>query len=339
MIRRRPPLLLALALCAALTTAACQAPAATKSGAKAAATPAAHVTLRFASGEPQKYDSDFAHEVERLSGGTVDVQVEPYDVHSMSVDKSLADDVAGGRIDVVDVAARAWSSRHDTTFDAYGAPFLVTNRDLLDAASDGPAAADALATLSKIGVTGLAVVPRSVRYLFSTHPIASLADVAGRTIRINVDPPAEETFTAWGAKVDKTTPAGSATLTALKDGTVDAVESDIQSATVNGYVAVAPYMMAVPLWAKMTTFAASTARLKALGPQVQQWVQQAATDAARSAPDVLGDAGAWADGCGAGLVPVPVTAEALDALHARAERRVRGDRLPAGSHRARGPDR
>ena len=318
MTRRRRRLLAALALCAALATAACQAPAAAKSGARSTPTPTGHVTLRFAAAEPQQYDDDFVRSVERLSGGTVDVQVVPYDLRSMTVDVELAKDVAEGRIDVVDVAARAWSSRRSRPSTRTAPRSSSSNRELLDAASQGPAAADALATLSDIGVTGLAVVPRSVRYLFSTRPIASLADFAGRRVRINANPPAEQTFRAWGATVDETTPSAGPTLDALNSGSLDAVESDIQSATVNGYVDAAPYVLAAPLWAKVTTFAASTARLDSLGPQVGQWVTQAAVDAARSAPGLLDDTGAWADGCGAGLVPVPISAGALDELHAKA---------------------
>ena len=99
---------------------------------------------------------------------------------------------------------------------------------------------------------------------------------------------------------------------ALESGRLDAVEADIGTAGSNGYIAAAPYISS-PIFAKVTTLVANSARLRALGPEAADWIRQAAerTAAVQRAGD---DSTSWAAACGAGLKHAPSTPAQLDAL-------------------------
>jgi hypothetical protein len=203
---------------------------------------------------------------------------------------------------------------------------------LLDQAVQAPVSSDALTSLDPIGVTGLSLVPRSVRYLFSTRPLRTPADFAGAVIRLNADPLGSDVITALGGKADPTTASGPAAIKALEAGTLTGIEADVQSAVVNGYLKVAPYVLTgAPLYAKTTTFVASAAALKRLSPQEAGWVRQAAEQAAAEASKDLNERNLWPGACAAGAKPVPVSAVQLDALRAATEgiyRRIGADPGP-----------
>lgn len=275
------------------------------------------VTVRFAAGERQPYDLIFAREVASLSKGLVKIDVVPYDERDSTIDERIAKDLVAGRVEVADIASRAWLTLGVNSFTAYQAPFLVTSRELLDAAVRPPVAPALLDSLKEIGVTGLAVAPRSVRYLFSTRPLATPGQFHGAVVRVNDDPLAEQAFSTLGATTDKTVEAGVATRQALRNGQLTAVEADVQTARVNDYVGVAPYVLVgAPLYAKTTTFAANTARLKAMGPQVARWLERAATSAAAQVSKTLNDEAAWSGACAAGVKPQQLLPTQLDELRA-----------------------
>lgn len=301
----------------AVLLSGCTANGTTKAGGKPAAVRTAGITVRFASGDQQPYDVAFARDVAALSGGTVKIDVLPYDHRAPSVDPRIGKDLAAGRIDVADIASRAWVRLGVTSFTAYQDPFLVTSRELLDAAVQPPVAPALLKSLMRVGVTGLAIAPRSVRYLFSTRPLTTPGQFHDTVVHTNDDPLADQLFTALGATTDTTIEAGVPTRQALLKGMLTGVESDVQSARVNDYVSAAPYVLVgAPLFAKTTTFAASTARLKALGPRVAGWLEQAAKSAAAGASRSLNDQAAWAGACAAGLKPQQLRPTQLDALRA-----------------------
>ena len=120
-------------------------------------------------------------------------------------------------------------------FRAYQDPFLISSRELLDAAVTGPVATGLLATLKPAGITGLAIAPDSIRYLYSTRPLTTPAQFNGAKIRINDSATTSEVLTALGAIPVTDLASGPPAVQALRDGTLTAIESNPVNAMENGY--------------------------------------------------------------------------------------------------------
>ena len=305
----------ALAVISALLVAGCTGPGAGKAGGAPAAAPAGTTTLTFASADLLPVDAMFANLVNQDSGGHLKLRTVPYDYNSASVDQTIAADLKKGKVDVADVGSRAWESLGINTFRAYQDPFLITNRELLDTAVTGPVATGLLATLRPTGITGLAIAPDSIRYLYSTHPLTTPAQFNGAKIRINDSATTSEVLTALGAIPVTDLPSGPATVEALRDGKLTAIESNPVNAMMHGYVQVAPYVVVnAPLFAKTTTFAVNSAKLARLPAGDVGWLRQAARQAAASEATSAGDRTMWGTLCGQGLKPLALTAQQLTAL-------------------------
>ena len=197
---------------------------------------------------------------------------------------------------------------------AFQSPFLLTSDALLDRATGDPRVTRPLLSSMKwVKVTGLAVLPAGVRYLFaptgrSTTPQA----FAGTRIRINESLTTEDLLRSLGARPTTAVRHGRDVIEALESGRLDAVEADIRTAGGNGYIGAAPYISS-PIFAKVTTLVANSERLRALGPEAAEWIRDAAerTAAVQRAGD---DSTSWAAACGAGLKHAPSTPAQLDAL-------------------------
>jgi hypothetical protein len=176
-------------------------------------------------------------------------------------------------------------------------------------------AAGLLATLKPTGITGLAIAPDSIRYLYSTRPLTTIAQFSGARIRINDSATTGEVLRALGATPVTDIRVGPATVQALRDGTLTAVESNPYSAMENGYVQVAPYVVVnVPLFAKTTTFAVNSAQLARLPARDADWLRLAAQQAAATEATSATDRASWGALCGQGLKPLALTGPQLTAL-------------------------
>jgi TRAP-type C4-dicarboxylate transport system substrate-binding protein len=302
---------------AALTLLAGCGSGASKSGGQPETAPDGTITLSFASGEPRPVDTTFTNLAEQLSRGHLRIRTVYYNAHSTSVDQSIASGLRSGKLDVGDVASRAWESLGVEAFRAYQEPFLVTSRELLDKAVTGTVASGLLGTLMAAKITGLAIVPRSIRYLYSTRPLTTPAQFQGAKIRINVSATTSEVLTALGATGVTDVATSQPAVQALRSGTLTAIEADPETAILNGYVQAAPYVLVnAPLFAKTTTFAVNSARLARLPAQAAGWLRQAARQAAASQAGDAEDRVAWASACGQGLKPLAITPGQFAALHA-----------------------
>ena len=306
----------ALALIAAVMMAGCSSPGTGKAGGAPPAAPNGTITLTFASANLQPADTTFAALVSQDSGGHLRLRtVNSYDGRSTNVDQTIASDLQKGKLDVGDVGSRAWESLGVEAFRAYQDPFLVTSRELLDAAVTGRVAAGLLATLKPAGLTGLAIMPDSIRYLYSTRPLTTPAQFSGAKIRIIDSATTGEVLRSLGAIPVTGIASGPAAVQALRDGTVTAVESNPLSAVENGYVQVAPYVVVnAPLFAKTTTFAVNSAKLASLPARDADWLRQAAQQAAATEATSATDRTSWGEQCGQGLKPLALTGQQLTAL-------------------------
>jgi C4-dicarboxylate-binding protein DctP len=311
----------ALALIGVLAAVGCNGQGAGKSGGAPEAAPVGTVTLTFASGEPRPVDRAFAALVAKYSGGHLKLHTSYYNARSTGVDVRLAAALASGKLDIGDVASRAWESQGIEAFRAFQVPFLVTSRALLDRAVTGPVAAWMLAALKPAKVTGLAIVPTGIRYLLSTRPLTDPAQFYGAKIRVNESTTSSEVVSALGATPVTNIASGPAAVQALRDGRLTAIEADPVGAMMNGYLQVAPYVLVnAPLYAKTTTLAVSSAALARLPAAAAGWLRKAAAEAAAQAAASqaasTSDRVHWASMCGQGAKPLAATQSQFRALEA-----------------------
>jgi len=311
----------ALALISVLAAVGCNGRGASKSGGAPEAGPAGTITLTFASGEPRPVDSAFAALVAKYSAGHLKLHTIYYNARSTGVDPAIATALTVGKLDVGDVASRAWESQGIEAFRAFQVPFLVTSRGLLDRAVTGPVAAGMLAALKPAKVTGLAIVPTGIRYLLSTRPLTDPAQFYGAKIRINASATSSEVVSALGATPVTNIASGPAAVRALRDGRLTAIEADPVGAMMNGYLRVAPYVLVnPPLYAKTSTLVVSWAALARLPAAAAGWLRKAAVEAAAQAAAIqaasTSDRVHWASVCGQGAKPLAATQSQFRALEA-----------------------
>jgi TRAP-type C4-dicarboxylate transport system substrate-binding protein len=311
----------ALAAVVALAAAGCQAAGTSKAGGAPETVANGTITLTFASADLLPVDSAFIALVSQYSGGHLKLRPEySFNTYSTSVDQTIAAALQKGTLDVGDVGSRAWESLGVEAFRAYQEPFLISSRELLDQAASGRVAAGLLPTLKPAKITGLAIVPDSIRYLYSTRPLTTLAQFRGARIRINVSDTSAEVITDLGAVPVTSVASGSAAVQALRAGRLTAIESNPVNAIENGYVQVAPYVVVnAPLFAKTDTLAINSAVLAKLPARDAGWLRLAALQAADGraalAQDTAADSARWATACGQGLRPLALTQQQFAALH------------------------
>jgi TRAP-type transport system periplasmic protein len=302
---------------AALLVAGCNATGASKAGGAPQVAPSGTITLTFTSADPLPVDTTFATLVDKDSGGHLRLHDITYNGRSTSVDETIAADLTNGKLDAADVGSRAWESLGVLAFSAYQDPFLITSRELLDASVTGELATGLLTTLKTVGITGLAIVPDSIRYLYSTRPLTSPDEFAGAKIGINASQTTSEILGQLKAQPVTDIEGGPATVQALRDGALTAIESSPFNALENGYVQAAPYVTVnLPLFAKTTTFAINSAELARLPARDADALRLAAQQAAATQATSSADRTWWASACGEGLKPVAVTQQQFDAFHA-----------------------
>jgi len=161
----------------------------------------------------------FAQAVKEASGNTL--LIEPQwgfgGEQSPHWDQIVGQAVIVGDLDMAAVPTRAWDALGVTSLRALNAPFVVTHDNALIAAAQDDLAGPLLDGLSEVGVTGLAILPESLRHPNSFgDPLYGAEDYAGAVIRS----PYSETVTAMFEALGATTAEGSP-----EDPLLDAMET------------------------------------------------------------------------------------------------------------------
>jgi TRAP-type C4-dicarboxylate transport system substrate-binding protein len=190
-----------------LLLVACASEAATGDKAGAGGAP---VTLRLGTeddpGRPgAEQIQEFARQVQQLSEGRL--LIEPvWDANgdqSDDWDQVVARMVVSGELDMGMIPARTWDTEGVTSFRALHAPFLVTSGDLVEQIVAGELAGEMLAGLDQVGVTGLALMPESLRHLFAFgKPPLAVSDFDGLLVRAPRSDTTYALFEALGALPD-----------------------------------------------------------------------------------------------------------------------------------------
>lgn len=169
----------------------------------------------------------FVDAVDQLSQGRITVEptfgVE--DPRAVGPDQASIQTVQAGGVDLGLAAARAFSSEGVTSLRALTVPFLIeTDSGAAAVARSDTIAGPMLAGLADAGLTGLALLPETIRHPFGVRgPILGPEDYAGAVLR---SAPSEETFAVFEALGAKPEWWDQAEFVArMDDGTIDIVES------------------------------------------------------------------------------------------------------------------
>jgi TRAP-type C4-dicarboxylate transport system substrate-binding protein len=225
---------------------------------------AAPVTLRVGTDDRPERRSveqlrEFARQVEERADGSLRVEVVPQagddaddaDGEYPGWDQVVARMVVDGELEMGMIPARTWDTEGVDSLRALHAPFLVTSEELVAAIVTSDLADELLAGLEPIGVTGLALVPESLRrLLFFGEPPATPFDLGGKQVRAPRSATTFAVLEALGAVPDDFTGGpGDPELDALRAGDLVAAESALWLApaldgmpakTVHGDVALFP---------------------------------------------------------------------------------------------------
>jgi TRAP-type C4-dicarboxylate transport system substrate-binding protein len=166
----------AITIGACAVLAACSGQGTNKAGGQTPAKPVA-LTLANYSSSPAELGA-FASEVSRRSHGTIRIVIENrWRDGQTKIETKLIHDVQAGRVDMGWVGTRAWDALGITSFDALHLPFLVDSYQLEQAVLESPLPARMLATLERLRLVGIGILPGGLRYVVGVRkPIDRPAD-------------------------------------------------------------------------------------------------------------------------------------------------------------------
>lgn len=205
--------------------------------------PGGRVTLRVGTNDPSDQTAtatvieEFARQVDERSDGSL--EIEPAfraagDPAPDDWDQAVARMVVRGDLDMGLIPSAAWDTEGVTSLQALNAPFLIDSNELVDAVVHSDLADTMLRGLDAIGITGLALLPESLRHVFAYgEPLLTPADFAGRLIRAPRSATVYSLFEALGSTVDDL--AGSHLDEAVNAGSIAGYESSYaRAATLPG---------------------------------------------------------------------------------------------------------
>ena len=220
--------------------------------------------------------SEFASAVERLSGGSIQIDVK-YGVRFYDVDyeQGTIVDVQNAVYDLALVGARAWDAAGVKSFNALVAPFLIDSYALQRRVLESSLTERMLEGLESLGLTGIAVVPGELRRpLGLSRALVRPADFRGARIGIRPAGVADATFAALGARAEgfRAIPEGLAGF--------DGAESGVSTIRNNGYDRGARALTAnVVLWPRPTTIFMNREAFDALTDDQQEALREAGLEA------------------------------------------------------------
>lgn len=258
---------------------------------------------------------EFARQVAEASDGTV--VIEPVwraaGENQADWDQKVARMVASGELDMGMIPARAWDTEGVATLQALHAPFLVDSNVLVEAVVTHAVAEEMLAGLEAAGVTGLALVPESLRHPFSfAEPVSEPDDLRGQTIRVPRSDLSYATLEAFGARPTDEAGPGTDFGAAVADGSILAAESSYDAAQHLPSASVGTAN--VTLYPKVQSLVVNSEVLEGLSDEQSAALTAAAADTRTWAIDEMpSDAEAAAEFCDAGFRTVMASPDALAA--------------------------
>ena len=280
-MRRSTAISAVLALVVALAPAC-----STEEGSKAGGD-AVPVTLRIGTDDqPGRPSADqieeFARQVAALSDGQITIEPvwQADGIHQRDWDQKVARMVVSGDLDLGLIPTRAWDTEGVTSLRALNAPFLVDSEGLLATVVSADVATGMLAGLDAVGITGLALLPESMRQVFSFGPpLLTPEQFQGATIRAPRSDTTYAFFEALGATV--TDLQGDDFASGVHSGTVTGAESSFALAGSLPRPAVATGNL--NLFPKVNSLVVNSGKFAGLS-ETQQGILRQAARATRAGP-------------------------------------------------------
>ncbi len=283
----------------------------------AAATP---VTLRMAhiDGGPV-FDPAvewFTSQVEELSAGDLKIEVQHKCCgREADVEELLVESVAAGEFDLGWVGTRVFADLGVKNFQALTAPLLVDNYALQEAVIRSDLPAEMLSGLETLDVTGLAVLPGSLRKpLSADHALVAPPDWRGITFHVFHSAANTAAIAALGAT--PTDVGFDARDQGVVDGSIQGLENSLVFHNADGRQMLTPYVVVnVNLWPRISALLANPEALSGLDEAQVEWLRQAAADVVGRTGELAEiDAGVIGDGCAGGGRYVEATPAELAAM-------------------------
>lgn len=208
-----------------------------------AVTAGAKETIRVAGNFATEHSSSlamakFEEELERLSGGEIDVNVFPAQQLGGAAENVQA--VKIGAIELMWVGT-AYLTRTVPELEAIGLPFQFGSREQAFAIVDGPVGEALDAKLADEGMTSLGYMELGFRQLSNNaRPIERVEDIAGLKIRLQPNETHLATFRALGA--NPVAMDVKELYSALEQGVIDGQENPFAIINVAGYAEVQKYV-------------------------------------------------------------------------------------------------
>lgn len=190
-----------------------------------------------------KTGAKFKEEVEKLSGGTVMIDIQHSGV--LGAEHDVLDAMLGGSgtIDMARISAFALTAYGGKKSSLLSIPYTFAGREHFWNFANSDLASEFLLEPVELdlGIRGLFYAEEGFRHFFGTKPLNSIEDMAGLKVRISTDPIAQGMVTGVGA--DPTQVSYSELYSALQSGVVDAAEQPIANYYGMKFNEPAPYMI------------------------------------------------------------------------------------------------
>src|SRR5829696_7721825 len=280
---RAAPVIAAVVVAVALGTNACDSSESDRAGGERPAEPpagrASTLTLANVNSEPDVLQR-FAEKVEDLSGGTLRIRFENNwgQGRDGNAEVNLIRDVKAGKADLGWAGSRAFDLVGDRAFGPLHAPMMIDSYALeLKVLEDEGVVRPMLASLDRLGLEGVGVLPGPLRRPLGDRRLAAPRDWSGMRIGHAGGEQIDASLRALGARPRIIVSSG-------EFAGFDGVESHITSIAGNQYHQEAPYLTGnVVLWPRpLVLFAGDGVTRAQLGV-----LQEAARAAAPSVVDEL----------------------------------------------------
>ncbi|MDA3955693.1 TRAP transporter substrate-binding protein [Oceanispirochaeta sp.] len=185
----------------------------------------------------------FKEELERLSNGTVTLDIQHSGVLGAENDVLDAMLGGGGTIDMSRISAFALTSYGGEKSKLLSIPYTFVNREHFWKFATSDLAPEFLLEPFEngTGIRGLFYGEEGFRHFFATKPLNSIKDLAGMKIRVSNDPVMRGLVQGLGAS--PTVVNYNELYSALQTGVVDAAEQPIANYKSKAFQEVAPYMI------------------------------------------------------------------------------------------------
>jgi TRAP-type C4-dicarboxylate transport system substrate-binding protein len=235
------------------------------------------VVLTLASHETGADPQEWIDAVERLSGGSLRIEVKRgWRGHEVAYEKHTLADVRSGKVDLASIPARAYDSFGVKSFQPLLAPFLIDSYALERKVLGSDLPGQLLPGIKPLGVVGIALLPGELQKVLSVGtPMLGPSEYRGTAIGISPSELAARSFRALGA-IPKDLARGGDT------SRVEGVEQGLFQIVASGYEADTPgetLPVNVNFWPRLASIVMNERKYDTLAPEQREVFRNAGREA------------------------------------------------------------